>query len=159
MNMGFEFQVGGQRVQNMLTRDGQEAFLRKIFLDGGALFSQGAPIAELFIGLCDQAAGRRLVLTDIFTEPQDGTGGYQRMGMPLSNMKFKSNHDFVRMIGTELTFTATGADWSSSVSRFFVATTPGNTGRLISISAPLYTRFAGADGTSLAVQPSFTFYN
>ena len=166
----FQYDVrmpGGRvvRMRNLLPYEGQEALLRKIFAEDGALYDSGVARSTLYIGLCDQIPTRTLELAGITTEPGI-RGGYERkswtIGSAATGNTFENRNNFAYVQGEIFTFEADGADYSRAVRRFFMTTSsaPGAEGVLLSVSGPLPTEVTlldGADG--LSVRPSLGFFN
>lgn len=172
MKIGAQFRVGSLVLSNLFTTRGQEAFLRKLFLNSGQLFQGATPVTRLYVGLCNQIPTRGTLLSDIATEPSVGFGGYARQVWDLTaltNASLREVNSLMYIRGEQLTFTCPGdpntENFDLAVRRFFLATvatpTESQTANavLISMSAPLPSARLLTPGDSLSVTPSWGFYN
>ena len=151
------------RLGNIFTREGQRAFLQKVFSNSGPLVS----ISNLYIGLCNQVPTRTMRLADIDTEPTIGIGGYRRLVWRVGvggDITLSNVGDFAYLYGAEQSFKNASdpkVNYSRAVRRFFMATvsSPTEIGTLLSVSGPLPEERTLESGQSISFRPAFGFYN
>ncbi len=136
----FKFSDGEQHIiDNIITDQGEEDFLKMIFPADNIILPSGN---NWYVGLCEQAPVETDTLVSITTEPTSA-GGYARLaiarngtGWPLVDV-IKVNDAF-RALSLQITFTASGADFSRSIQRAFLCNVAsGTSGRLFSYSGLL----------------------
>lgn len=138
-------------IPNLIPNDGETEFLKMIFQDVTAV----AGGADFFVGLCDQTPTEALVLGGITTEPSSA-GGYARLPLTRDATDWPTVAEVnghMCITSVAVTFTATGADFSRTFSRFFLTSAAsGGTGKLYSVSGPLVSPLLIVDGASYAAK-------
>lgn len=138
-------------VPNLIPNDGETEFLKMIFQDVTAV----AGGADFYVGLCDQTPTEALLLGGITTEPSSA-GGYARLPLTRDATDWPTiaevnGHTCITSVA--VTFTATGADYSRTFSRFFLTSAAsGGSGKLYSVSGPLVSPLLILDGASYAAK-------
>lgn len=105
-------------ISNRVTDKGEEHYLKGIFqnvfpIAGGANFK---------VGLCNQSPADDDTLSSITTEPTT-TNGYARQTLARNATgfpTFETVNGHNRIVSAEITFTASGGDFSTSFSRAFL---------------------------------------
>lgn len=134
-------------VPNLIPDDGETEFLKMIFQNVSAV----AGGADFYVGLCDQVPTESLLLSGITTEPT-GAGGYARQPLTRDSTDWPTIatvNGHLCITSVPVTFTATGADYSRTFSRFFLTSVAsGSAGKLYSVSGPLVSPLLIIDGAS-----------
>lgn len=121
---------------NNLMNLGAELLLKMLFqnesIGGGGNF---------YVGLCsDVFTGKGMDLTDIVGEPSV-TNGYARITLALNATDWPNpvtTNDVTKIASKTITFTGSGGDFSTSISRMFLSNVAsGTAGVLFAISAAL----------------------
>lgn len=125
------------RLPNFITDEGVQAFLKMV--------TQGVAIGEdgdWFMGLCGLPATKATTLATLPSEPTS-QGGYARQLLSRDNVDWPDANvaqvnGIYRIRSVQVDFTATGADFSTSIHRAFICNDlTGTTGTLFAISSPL----------------------
>lgn len=134
---------------NLIPNDGETEFLKMIFQNVSAV----AGGTNFYVGLCDQVPTEALLLSGITTEPT-GAGGYARRPLIRNSTDWPTIatvNGHLCITSVPVTFTATGADYSRTFSRFFLTSAAsGGTGKLYSVSGPLVSPLLILAGASYA---------
>ncbi len=139
-------------VPNLITDEGEKAFLEMIMRANIADVSAGG---NWFLGLCEETPGETDTLATITTEPTSA-GGYARQsftrdatGVPT----VEKINDAFRAVSVQITFTASGADFSRTIQRAFLCNiVSGTSGLLFTYSGLLPNPLLVVDGDSLPVK-------
>jgi len=138
-------------VPNTITDEGEEAFLKQ-------LFQNVALSASLYVGLCNQTPAETDVLADLTTEPSV-TNGYARELLTRNAVDWPgvdSVNGVKRIASKQITFTASGGDFSTDFTRAFLCdAASGSVGTLFSYSGPLSAAILLLDGVSFDMQYEF----
>lgn len=136
---------------NTIPNGGEIAYLKMIARADVADVSAGG---NFYIGMADQVPAETDVLADITTEPTS-TGGYAREAVTRDATGWPTQTDisgFNYIQTKEVTFAASGADFSRAFSRLFLCNAAsGTTGVLFGYSAALSTPLTITDGLSINV--------
>lgn len=139
-------------IPNLVTDQGEESFLKMIWRADVAEVASGG---NWYLGLCEEVPGEADTLVSITTEPTSA-GGYARQpftrdatGVPT----IEQISDAYRALSAQVTFTATGADFSRTFQRLFVTNVlSGTAGRLFAYSGPLPDPVQILDGQSFVAR-------
>lgn len=139
-------------VPNLITDEGEESFLKMIMQ---ADVIDVPADNNFFLGLCEETPGETDTLVTITTEPTSA-GGYARQpfarntsGVPT----IEQVNDAFRAVSLQLTFTASGVDFSRSIQRAFLTNVvSGTAGILFAYSGLLPNPITILDGTNLPVK-------
>ncbi len=139
-------------VPNLITDEGEKAFLEMIMRANIADVSAGG---NWFLGLCEETPGEADTLATITTEPTSA-GGYARQsftrdatGVPT----VEKINDAFRAVSVQITFTASGADFSRTIQRAFLCNiVSGTSGLLFTYSGLLPNPLLVVDGANLPVK-------
>ena len=125
------------KLPNFVTDEGAQQLLKMI--------AQGAAIGEdsnWYVGLMGLTATKALTLATIAGEP-DSSGGYARQLLNQNSTDWPTANllqvnGIYRIRSATVTFSASGADFSTSIWRMFLCNdAAGTTGTLFAISSPL----------------------
>ncbi len=136
----------------MLVQEGAEEF-GKILVQGDNIIVPSA--GNFYVGVCDQTPDFADTLTDISTEPTSA-GGYARLpvtrdatGWPTIDVV----NGEVRWLSKNLTFAASGADYSRAFTRLFLCNVASCTaGKLFCISGAYSSDMLLLDGQNKIVR-------
>lgn len=139
-------------VPNLITDQGEESFLKMIMQADVIDVSAGG---NFFLGLCEETPGETDTLTTITTEPTSA-GGYARQpfarnttGVPT----IEQINDAYRSVSLQVTFTASGANFSRAIQRAFLTNVvSGTAGILFAYSGLLPNPITILNGTNLPVK-------
>jgi len=140
---------------NTLMNLGAELLLKMLF--------QGEPIGgggKFFVGLCgDVFTGKGMDLTDIVGEPVGF--GYAREGLEIGAPEWPdpvTTNDITKIASKVVTFTGSGGDFSTSISRMFLTNVAsGTAGVLFALSASLDVPLLVLDGVGSDFTYEFFF--
>ena len=139
----------------MITTEGEEAFLKMLFQDVTVV----AGGANFYLGVCNQTPVKSDTLADISTEPS-AAGGYARIALTRNATDFPTVGQVdgeSRILSILKTFTATGADFSTSFTRLFLTdAASGSVGTLFAYSGAYSSAIQLLNGQSQDFQ--FEFY-
>lgn len=137
-------------IPNNVLSAGRELFLKQVF-------QADSSVSDFYLGLMGSAFADDTTLADILasSEPTIGTGGYARAKLTRNTTDWPT----VQQVNGEwqvrsklVTFTASGADFDTSVSRAFLCDiSAGSSGNLLAVSGALPAAMTIADGESLPV--------
>ena len=139
-------------VPNLITDEGEESFLKQILQADVVDVSAGG---NWFLGLCQETPGETDTLASITTEPTSA-GGYARQPFARNSTgvpTIEQVNDAFRGVSLELTFAASGADFSRSIQRAFLCNVvSGTAGILYSYSGLLPNAITILNGADIAVK-------
>lgn len=141
-----------QIVPNTVVDEGEEAFLKMMLQASNADVSAGG---NFYAGLCSGSAADTLTLATLSGEPT-ATNGYARQAIERNGTGWPTigtvNGAF-RGLSKQVTFAASGGDFSASYTRLFLCNvSSGTSGLLFAISGALSVAELITDGNSRAVQ-------
>lgn len=138
-------------IPNNVLSAGRELFLKQVF-------QADTSVTDFYLGLMGAAFADDTTLADILasSEPTIGTGGYAREQLTRDSTDWPT----IQQVNGEwqarsklVTFTASGADFDTSVSRAFLCdVSAGSAGNLLAVSGALPAALTIADGDSLPIK-------
>ena len=139
-------------VPNIITDQGEEDLLKMILQADVAIISAGG---NWFVGLCEETPGETDTLASISTEPTSA-GGYARQPIARNTTGWPTIsqvNDAFRGLSLQITFAASGADFSRTIQRAFLTNVAsGTAGRLFAYSGLLPNPLLITDGNNLPVK-------
>ncbi len=139
-------------VPNLVTDEGEQSFLKMIMQADVIDVPAGN---NFFLGLCEETPGETDTLATITTEPTSA-GGYARQSFARNTTgvpTIEQIADAFRAVSLQLTFAASGANFSRTIQRAFLTNVvSGTAGILFSYSGLLPNPLTVLDGTSLPVK-------
>ena len=139
-------------VPNIITDQGEEDLLKMILQADVAIVSAGG---NWFVGLCEETPGETDTLASISTEPTSA-GGYARQPIARNTTGWPTIsqvNDAFRGLSLQITFAASGADFSRTIQRAFLTNVvSGTAGRLFAYSGLLPNPLLITDGNNLPVK-------
>lgn len=142
-------------LKNNIPQEGQQTFLKMMVQADNTVVNAGA---NFYVGLKDATFDPTVGLAAITGEPS-ATGGYARQAIPRDSGHWPTVtliNGVYRIQSVSVNFTASGADFSTPVSRFFLASVVSGAGKLLSVSAALAAPLLITNGLSVPVQ--YTLY-
>lgn len=132
-------------IPNTVVEAGQKRMLEAVFQNATA----GKPMGTLQISLIDEVPAYGALIAAITTEPTS-QGGYARQSLTavIANWTVDSINGEGRVTSSTVTFTASGADFSRTFSRFMLSETSAE---IISYSSPISAPRLILNGQSQAV--------
>jgi len=135
---------------------GAELLLKMLF-QGEAIGGGG----NFYVGLCgDVFTGKGMALTDIVGEPTV-TFGYSRITLAINAVDWLTpvtTNDVTKISSKTITFTGSGGNFSTSISRMFLTNvSSGTAGVLFALSAALDTPLLVLDGVGSDFTYEFFF--
>ncbi len=118
----------------MIVSEGQEAFAKMLMQGDNTIVAAGG---NFYLGACGATIDQADTLSDIAGEPTSA-GGYARQAIERNTTGFPTVsqvNGIYRALSKSVTFSASGADFSTAFRRFFLTTAAsGTTGTLFSYS-------------------------
>ena len=137
----FRFYIPGRRpitVWNTIVQQGQIAMLQQLFQGDNTNWPSGG--ASFYVGLCNQAVTKTLVLSDLTSEP-GAAGSYARQALARNSTDWpiiELVQDAYVVRSKLLMFAATGADFDKPFTRAFLTDqATGTVGNLYAVSGAL----------------------
>jgi len=138
-------------IPNLIPDGGKDEFYKMIFQNVTAI----AGGANWYVGLLDQVPLAASLLTDVTTEPTS-TGGYARQALVRSAVGWPTLATINgrrALTSATVTFTASGAAFSRTISRLFLTdAASGTAGKLYSVSGAISTPLQLPNGQSINAQ-------
>lgn len=140
-----------QVIPNQLLDEGEEAFLKMIVhADDSEVASNG----QFWVGLCSGSYEESDTMSDIDGEPTSA-GGYERQSIRRANSSLgwptvSQVNEAWRARSAQVNFAASGADYSTTITRMFIATaSAGDGGKFFAVSQALATALQISDGDNI----------